>query len=184
MKIWDTRKLSSVLALGALTSIFALPSVAAGPYKVKELGALRGGSSVGSALNSAGQVVGWSGFRDGAEVSAFLWSPSGKLVALASLPGGDSSAALAINRSGTVVGRSNTDDSMRAFMWTRNNGTQNLGVLRGDDSSIALRHQRSGRGCRLFHGPSRHACLSLDQRVWDAYAGKFAWRGCQPGLRH
>ena len=61
-------KLRTLLTFVALSSILAVPCVAAGHYRVEALGTLRGGSSFGTALNSAGQVVGWSGFRDGGEV--------------------------------------------------------------------------------------------------------------------
>src|ERR1700732_3431921 len=104
----NIRIFATGLILAALISVFAVPLLAAGPYKVEELGVLRGGSSFGIALNSAGQVVGWSGFRDGGEVKALLWSHASGLQTLPSGPGSDSSVALAINRFGTVVGRFNS----------------------------------------------------------------------------
>jgi len=41
MRIWNMRELVTVLAVTTLTSFLALPSLAAGPYKVQDLGALR-----------------------------------------------------------------------------------------------------------------------------------------------
>src|ERR1700722_12375228 len=100
----NIRIFATGLILAALISVFAVPLLAAGPYKVEELGVLRGGSSIGTALNSAGQVVGWSGFRDGGEVGAFLWSHANGLKTLPNSPGSDSSVALAINQYGAIVG--------------------------------------------------------------------------------
>jgi probable HAF family extracellular repeat protein len=130
--------LAAALVVAALACTLSPPCLAADSYKVEELGTLLGGSSVGSGVNSAGQVVGWSGFRDRGDTRAFVWTRPGPLLSLGTLPGGDYSAAFAINQSGTVVGRSNTSTSTHAFVWTKGDGISDLGVLHGDSSSSAL----------------------------------------------
>src|SRR5580704_17280613 len=137
MRVWNIGKFETLLTFVALTSILAVPSLAAGPYKVEKLGTLRGGSSFGTALNSAGQVVGWSGFRDGGEVAAILWSQGSGPQTLPSIPGSDSSVAFGINQSGVVVGRFNGATSTHAFLWTSHGGIQDLGTIRGDTASAA-----------------------------------------------
>src|SRR5579863_6493211 len=131
-------KVRNLLIFAALSAILAVPCVAASPYQVEALGTLRGGSSFGTALNSAGQVVGWSGFRDGGEVKAFLWSRGNGLQALPGMPASDSSVPFAINRFGAVVGRFNGASSTRAFLWTSNSGIEDLGTLRGDAAGAAF----------------------------------------------
>ncbi|MGA9966386.1 MAG: DUF3466 family protein [Terriglobales bacterium] len=131
-------RLATGLAIAVLACMVSPPSLAADTYKVEELGTLQGGSSIGSALNSFGQVVGWSGFRDGGETRAFVWSRPGPLLSIGTLPRGDYSAAFGINQAGTVVGRSNTSTSTHAFIWTKAGGIRDLGVLYGDSSSTAL----------------------------------------------
>ncbi|HLK34716.1 MAG TPA: hypothetical protein VKT29_16595, partial [Terriglobales bacterium] len=120
--------LSGVVFAAALT-------FASGHYTIEDLSALPGGSSVGAALNSSGQVVGWSGYRDGGNTYAFVWTHGVAMYSLRTLAGGDSSSASGINASGAVAGTSNTATSERAFLWTRTGGLKDLGVLPGDFSS-------------------------------------------------
>ena len=69
------------------------------------------------AINRRGQIVG-SARRANGKPQAVLWE-SGKLVALATLPGGNASAAVAINERGQVVGWSSTKSGRRhAVRWT------------------------------------------------------------------
>src|ERR1700751_3757529 len=90
-------------------------------YRVSDLGALRAGSAVPAALNNSGQVVGRSGMPHGETTRAFIWS-AGRIHDLDTLPGGDYSAAFAINNFGDVVGYSNTSRNLRAFLWTSTTG--------------------------------------------------------------
>jgi probable HAF family extracellular repeat protein len=65
----NTLRVSFLLSL----MIVAASLSAAQQYTVTDLGALGGNSSVGLALNNAGQVVGYS-YINGSEYHAFVWS--------------------------------------------------------------------------------------------------------------
>jgi probable HAF family extracellular repeat protein len=67
-----------------------------------------------------------------------LWTKTGDIRDLGTLPGDMSSAASAINNHGDVIGYSKSPRGMRAFVWTRTTGMQDLGVLPGGDSSRAV----------------------------------------------
>src|SRR4051812_43468965 len=70
-------------------------------YSVTELGTFAGSTtSYASAINNAGQVVGFSGFPLS---HAFLYS-NGQMQDLGTLPGGQNSYAYAINNVGQVTG--------------------------------------------------------------------------------
>src|SRR5512141_1938624 len=86
-----------------------------------DLGTLGGDFSAANAVNSAGQVVGYSYIADGSE-RAFLWQ-SGVMTNLGTLPGyTQGSRATSINSAGQVVGTSsNGGFSVHAFLWQ--NGT-------------------------------------------------------------
>ncbi len=72
--------------------------------KISSLGTLPGGVSSGaSAVNSAGQIAGYSNVMTGNFNRAFLFS-SGIMMDLGTLPGGTTSQAAGINDSGQVVG--------------------------------------------------------------------------------
>ena len=92
-----------VLLLGSLATDPCL----AVEYKIVDLGTL--GGSVGRAygINNSGQVVGWS-YTAGGKRHAFLWTASGGMQDLSTLPGVDASwsEAFSINDSGQVVGSS------------------------------------------------------------------------------
>src|SRR5215469_7558075 len=107
-------------------------------YRVVELGTLRGGSGVVRGVNSSGQSVGDSGSPHGEGTLAVIWSPSGKVQSLGTLPGGDYSTAAAINNAGLVVGSSNTATAVEAFVWSAKTGMRGLGTLPGDTSSEAF----------------------------------------------
>src|SRR5215207_10354453 len=87
--------------------------------RIRDLGALRSGSSVAYDINERAQVVGWSYIRrtDLRSVArAFVWE-SGRMRNLGTLPGPNStsdermSRALAINEHGQIVGESTVLES-------------------------------------------------------------------------
>ena len=70
---------------------------------LRDLGTLGGDSSVATAINDSGMVVGRSNLEDGEGLHAFAYS--GSMVDLGTL-GGSESAALALNNLGLIVGSS------------------------------------------------------------------------------
>lgn len=94
--------------------------------KMTDLGTLGGRSSEATAINSRGQVVGYSWTAAG-EIHGFLWS-KGVMTDLGTL-GGTNSFASAINDRGQVVGDSSSSSGeRRAFLWDRGKMTD-LGTL-------------------------------------------------------
>ena len=135
---------------------------------MQDLGALPNSvitSSRAIALNSAGQVVGFSlaelaggGSRD----HAFLWQ-NGTMLDLGTLPGGLFSRALDINDAGVIVGfAENAAGNNRAVRW-RNDHIENLGTL-GGLSSAATGINASGAIVGLLS--------TRDDMSWA-----FVWRG-------
>jgi probable HAF family extracellular repeat protein len=101
----------------------------AGTAGLQDLGTLGGLSSNAVAINSAGQVIGFS-FTSADQMRAFRYS-GGTMQNLGTLEGDDSSAAFDVNDAGFVVGMSGTFVGMqRAFM---HDGVKmhNIGTLGG-----------------------------------------------------
>jgi probable HAF family extracellular repeat protein len=114
------------LATGVPAAAVAAPASAATTYTITDLGSLGGGTSYGSAMNASGQVTGYSLISALVQTSgccgncyskpptpcfrhpehAFLHS-NGIMTDLGTL-GGTDSWAIAINRSGEVVGQADT----------------------------------------------------------------------------
>ena len=69
---------------------------------------------------------------------AVLWTKTGNVRDLGTLPGDTSSEASAINNNGDVVGYSKGLRGIHAFLWTKAAGMQDLGVLPGGNTSRAL----------------------------------------------
>ena len=114
---------SAALACALLPPLFAQSA-----YKITDLGTLPGStSSIATAINNSGQVVGNSGDH------AFLWQ-NGVMTDLGTLPGSTSSTATAINNSGQVVGNSGN----HAFFWDKGVMTD-LGTLPGYTGSVVAR---------------------------------------------
>jgi len=90
--------------------------------------------SVAEAINSLGDVVGYSDYNSRTQYShGVLWRRSkGKFVDLGTLPGGTESQANGINDLGQITGFSNgSGHNMHAVLWGKNGGIQDLGALSG-----------------------------------------------------
>ncbi len=108
-----------------------------------DLGTLGGYQSEGTALNDAGQVVGYADLGGGPS-HAFVWSfRTGKMTDLGTL-GGDFSYATAINNRGQVVGSSSTaSGDTHAFVWDPRTRTMtDLGTLGGIRSTASDINER------------------------------------------
>ena len=140
----NTKLLMIAVIVSFLASCLA-PSAAAQSYTAIDLGTLRAGSARIHGVNESGQAVGGSGHPHGTDTHAFFWQKQGGIRDLGTLPGGDYSAAYAINDSGVVVGTSNTATSTHAFSWTQAKGLSDLGTLPGANASSALAINNQGQ---------------------------------------
>ena len=94
------------------------------------LASLGGATAMG--INSSGQVVGYYYPNGASNVVGFTWTEAGGLQSFGT-PG---TLALAVNDSGTVVGRFDTAAGFRhAFSYTATGGMQDLGTLGGSMST-------------------------------------------------
>ena len=85
---------------------------------MKDLGTLGGPHSSARAISDRGQIVGMS-YITLSEYHAYLWTETGGMTDLGTLPGGTLSFALNINNLGQVVGWSTTASGQRhAVLWT------------------------------------------------------------------
>jgi probable HAF family extracellular repeat protein len=111
--------------------ILFFTAVPAKTAEIFDLGTLGGTSSRATAVNDAGQVVGFSGVPDSFAAHGFLYS-SGHMKDLGTIGGGAASAAYAINNSGEVVGQtdiSSIPGYTGAFSFTSRQGMTQLGSL-------------------------------------------------------
>lgn len=153
----DTAKLIMIV----LAPLFFLAAHAQ-TYTATDLGTLRHGSARVHGINATGQAVGQTGYPHGGDTHAFFWEKQGGMRDLGTLPGGDFSAAFAINDIGVVVGTSNTATKMHGFFWTAAGGLHDLGTLAGSDSSQAYGINNKGQ---IAGASGSHAV------IWDTATG-------------
>ena len=156
--------LNTKLLMIAALVCFLSGAMSAQSYTVTDLGTLHAGSARIHGVNESGQAVGASGHPHGADTHAFFWQKQGGIRDLGTLPGGDYSAAFAINDSGVVVGTSNTSTSTRAFTWTLTHGLSDLGTLPGANASSALAINNQGQ---IVGSSGEHAALWSAGTVQD-----------------
>ena len=144
---------------------------------MQDLGTLGGKSSFPTALNSSGQVVGWSTATTATTSPdrAFLWTESGGMVALGMLPDGTSSRAHAINDAGESVGVMSFGTGDRAVLWTPTGMPVDLGpssqaLLDINDRGeiVGSRHSRATVWRRLVASPTQLAVSGTG--VYGAHA--------------
>jgi probable HAF family extracellular repeat protein len=121
------------VTLGMLLVLEFASTAQAQHYNLTDLGTLPGGvSSQALAINDLGQVVGAASVPEGTH--AFLWTDSGGMQDLGTLPGGGAySIAAGINVRGKIAGSSDFTQpfagNTHAFVWTQSSGMQDLGTL-------------------------------------------------------
>jgi probable HAF family extracellular repeat protein len=131
----------------------------------QELGTLDSDSwsdpwSYPTAINRAGQVVGWSGFKG--FMRAFLWQ-SGVMTELGSLGGGEG-GALALNDAARVVGWSlDADLRMRATFWQRLSPTDSISDLIAAVAAVADAGGLNAGQARSLTNKLHIATAMLDQ---------------------
>jgi probable HAF family extracellular repeat protein len=163
MKSGQNTKLLMIAVIVSFLA-FCVATAAAQTYTVTDLGTLHAGSARVHGVNEAGQAVGASGHPHGADTHAFFWQKQGGIHDLGTLPGGDYSAAYAINDSGLVVGTSNTSTTIHAFSWTQAQGLTDLGTLPGTNASSALAINNQGQ---IVGSSGDHAALWSGGNIQD-----------------
>lgn len=101
-----------------------------------EIGSLGGKLNAACAINSAGQVTGYSQDANG-NLLAFLFSRNAPIASLGTLEGGSTSEAFGINNSGAVVGDSQSGGQNHRPVLFSNHSVQDLG-LGGSNEPDAL----------------------------------------------
>src|SRR5665647_312584 len=128
------RLLVNLMALAVVGATVVGWSAAAGArYGVVDLGTLGGNSSVATAINGSGVVVGTSRLPGSEVTHAFLYS-GGRMRDLGTLPGKENSAAAAVNSAGDVAGTSWRNESTEAFR----SDSGGLSTVHGPDPAVPL----------------------------------------------
>jgi probable HAF family extracellular repeat protein len=106
---------------------------------MKNLGTLpHGTQSAALAINSLGQVVGYSNSIDNGPAHVVGWTLDGKILDLGVPPGSVSAFGIAINDSGEIVGYFITQNfKYQSFMWTKAHGAKLLPLLPGGTQNFA-----------------------------------------------
>jgi probable HAF family extracellular repeat protein len=118
--------LAAAAGINALDQVVGSPAFVWKAGTIKMLPALPGvgaGDDGATAINIAGQVVGWSGTTSGAQHAA-LWSPAGAITDLGTIDGISFNQANAINAAGQVVGTADPrcEPCVNPVAWLRNPG--------------------------------------------------------------
>ena len=143
-----------------------------------DLGIPGGGDSMSAvcqptAINSAGNVVGYGRQVDGRQV-AFFWSPSGGFVTLGNLSCNcdSANAAYAINDNDEVTGnlrRPGAGIIYHAFLWSPSmTGPRDLGTVAGADYSIGYGINNLAR---IVGGSLANSDLTWQPMVWKKQSG-------------
>jgi probable HAF family extracellular repeat protein len=104
-------------------------------------------------LNNLGDVVGRAG--NSGQTQATLWSRGNMQPKhLGALPGGEYSAAFAINDTGEVAGASNTANSIVPFIWKASGGLERIPSLPGDNCGQGFGINKNGHVAGYSSGPN------------------------------
>jgi probable HAF family extracellular repeat protein len=124
-------------------------------YTVLELSAVADAGRVPCRLNNLGDLVGRADNSAARGTRATTWSHSTlQAKVLGALPGGEYSAASAVNDAGEVAGASNTGNSIVPFIWTPTGGLQRIPLLPGDKCGQAFGINKYGHVAGYSSGPN------------------------------
>lgn len=135
-------------------------------YTVQDLGTLGGQEAGALAINSSGQVTGWSRISSGL-IHPFLWSSTGGMQDLGDVCGSGFAVGTALNDAGEVVGYCYKNSLAYAFRWTSSGGVEILPTLGGTGEGTyawGINNQEQIVGSSTYPGAigPGHAVL------WDA----------------
>lgn len=110
-------------------------------YEMVTLGSLDGPFGTAEAINSNGQIAGWSQLKNG-ESHAFIWDANSGMKDLGTL-GGKNSFASSLNDKGQVVGYSENSSGFRqAFIWNSDIGMSEIALPQAERSEASAINNR------------------------------------------